>query len=133
MQKFEYKAVPAPHTGKSGKGIKGTTAKFANHLTEVINEMAAEGWEYLRADTLPCEERSGLTSKVTKFQNVLVFRREIAAPAPVAAPVPKEDTAVRIVAEPEVAEEAAPARTALRAVKAEEETGGKPSGDLTAH
>ena len=133
MQKFEYKAVPAPHTGKSGKGIKGTTAKFANHLTQVINEMAAEGWEYLRADTLPCEERSGLTSKVTKFQNVLVFRRELVAASPVVAPVPKEETPVRVVAAPEDTEEAAPARSPLRAVKPEEETSNKPSGDLTAH
>ena len=132
MQKFEYKAVPAPHTGKSGKGIKGTTAKFANHLTQVINEMAAQGWEYQRADTLPCEERSGLTSKVTKFQNVLVFRRELAATAPVVAPIPKEETPVRIVAESDDADDA-PARSQLRAVKPEEETAQKPSGDLTAH
>ena len=133
MQTYEYKAVPAPHTGKSGKGIKGTSAKFANHLTQVINDMAAEGWEYLRADTLPCEERSGLTSKVTKFQNVLVFRRALAARAPVVASEPKEETPVRIVAEPEGAENAAPARSPLRAVKPEEETGGKSPGDLTAH
>jgi hypothetical protein len=133
MQKFEYKAVPAPHTGKSGKGVKGTPAKFANHLTQVINEMAAEGWEYLRADTLPCDERSGLTSKVSKFQNVLVFRRELVAPAPVVAPAPKEEKPVRIIAEAARVEEETPARSALRAIKPEEETVEKPASDLTAH
>jgi hypothetical protein len=51
-----------------------------------MNDMAREGWEYLRADTLPCEERAGLTGKTTTYQNVLVFRRVVArvadAPAP---------------------------------------------------
>jgi len=40
-----------------------------------MNEMGSEGWEYVRSDTLPCEERSGFTSKITVYQNLLVFRR----------------------------------------------------------
>ncbi len=37
--------------------------------------MSAEGWEYVRADVLPSEERSGLTGRTTVYHNVLVFRR----------------------------------------------------------
>jgi len=37
--------------------------------------MGADGCEYLRADTLPCEERQGLTSKTVKYHSMLVFRR----------------------------------------------------------
>ena len=33
------------------------------------------------ADTLPCEERSGLTGSTSTFQNMLVFRREISGAA----------------------------------------------------
>lgn len=72
---YEYKVVPAPKKGRSGKGVRGTEAKFANELMYVMNEMGAEGWEYVRSDTLPCEERQGLTSKTMTYQNILVFRR----------------------------------------------------------
>ena len=40
-----------------------------------MNELGADGWEYIRSDTLPCEERTGLTTKVMSYQNLLVFRR----------------------------------------------------------
>ncbi|MDP3377653.1 MAG: hypothetical protein Q8S53_04755, partial [Brevundimonas sp.] len=32
-------------------------------------------WDYVRADTLPVDERSGLTGTKTSFHNMLVFRR----------------------------------------------------------
>jgi len=72
---FEYKVVPAPIRGKKAKGLKTPADRFANALGAVINEMATEGWEYLRADTLPAEERHGLTGRSTVFQNMLIFRR----------------------------------------------------------
>jgi hypothetical protein len=40
--------------------------------------MGADGWEFQRAETLPSQERSGLTSTVTTYRNVLVFRRACA-------------------------------------------------------
>ncbi len=72
---FEYKVVPAPTRGKKAKGLKSPADRFANALGAVINEMAAEGWEYQRTDTLPAEERHGLTGRSTVFQNMLIFRR----------------------------------------------------------
>ncbi|WP_222611780.1 DUF4177 domain-containing protein [Shimia ponticola] len=72
---YEYKVVPAPVKGARARGVKGPRARFANALQTLMNDLGAEGWEYLRADTLPAEERQGLTSKVTVFQNMLVFRR----------------------------------------------------------
>ncbi len=81
---YEYKVVPAPKKGRPGKGIKGTEAKFANELMGLMNELGAEGWEYVRSDTLPCEERVGLTGKTMTYQNILVFRRpqaDLARPA----------------------------------------------------
>lgn len=79
MPAYEYKVVPAPKRGLKAKGVKGTEARFAHALSEVMNEHGAEGWEYQRTDTLPCEERQGLTGKVTLFQNMLVFRRVLDA------------------------------------------------------
>lgn len=108
MPTFEYQVVPAPRKGKSARKIRGPEAKFANTISVLMNEMAAEGWEYQRAETLPCEERKGLTGKTTKYHSMLVFRREIAVEEAVV-----ETPVVAAVAEPVVkevvaAKEAAP-------------------------
>ena len=77
MTQFEYEAIPAPRKGKKARGIKTNEDRFAHAVTELLNDMAADGWEYLRADTLPCEERSGFTGRTTVYQNILVFRRAL--------------------------------------------------------
>ena len=71
----EYKVVPAPVRGIKAPGVKSNEDRFALALETAINEAAADGWEYIRADTLPCEQRDGLISKTTVYQNMLVFRR----------------------------------------------------------
>ncbi|WP_068112464.1 DUF4177 domain-containing protein [Tropicimonas marinistellae] len=86
MSIFEYKVVPAPVKGRKGKGTKGAQGRFALALETAINELAAEGWEYLRTDTLPSEERSGLTGSTTVFHNMLVFRRAVAVGVPLPEP-----------------------------------------------
>jgi len=77
MTHYEYKAIPAPTRGTKAKGVKTTADRFALTLTDALNEQSADGWEFVRAETLPCEERSGLTSKTTSFQHLLIFRREV--------------------------------------------------------
>ena len=106
MQVYEYKVVPAPRRGEKERGARSVPERFAVALTHAMNDLARDGWEYLRADTLPCEERVGLTGTATHFQNMLVFRRALARPAeprniapkaappmpvPEPAPVPDED------------------------------------------
>ncbi|MGI9390534.1 MAG: DUF4177 domain-containing protein [Boseongicola sp.] len=77
MINFEYKAVPAPTHGTKAKGVKSTEDRFALAMTDTLNELAENGWDYVRAETLPCEERKGLTGTQTTFQNVLIFRRQL--------------------------------------------------------
>jgi hypothetical protein len=72
----EYKVLPAPNKGLKGRGVKGAEARFAHALETLMNEMAAEGWHYLRSDMLPHEERHGLRSTQTTYRSVLVFRRD---------------------------------------------------------
>ena len=86
MQQFEYKVVPAPVRAEKIRGAKTVQDRFAATLAAVMNDLGRDGWEYLRADTLPVEERVGFTGRQTVFQNMLVFRRAIGVAA-VAAPV----------------------------------------------
>lgn len=92
---FEYKVVPAPTRGRKARGVKTSAGRFARALEDAINDLAGDGWEYLRTDTLPSEERQGLTGRTTVYQNMLVFRRpvetaakEIDAGATAPAPTP---------------------------------------------
>ena len=75
MSSFEYTAIPAPIRSEKAKAAKTPAERYALTLTDEINRMAADGWEYLRAETLPSEERSGLTGRTTLFHNLLIFRR----------------------------------------------------------
>ena len=75
MQRFEFKVIPAPKRGEKARGVKTTEDRFAMALTTLMNQLGAEGWDYVRADALPCDERVGLTGSKTTFQNMLVFRR----------------------------------------------------------
>lgn len=94
--RYEYKVVPAPKRGEKVRGVKGTEDRFALALTTLMNGLGREGWEYLRTDTLPCEERHGLAQRVsTSYQNMLVFRRALAVPA-TATPQPPEPVAATL-------------------------------------
>lgn len=85
---YEYAVVPAPKKGLKARGVKSNEDRFAYALQTIMNEYGAEGWEYVRTDTLPSEERSGLTGRTTVFQNMMVFRKPLAAVASVAEPKP---------------------------------------------
>lgn len=78
MQSYEYKVVPAPARGDKVRGVKTTEDRFAQTLGAVLNAQARDGWEFQRTETLPAEERAGLTRTKTVYLNLLVFRR----PAP---------------------------------------------------
>ena len=102
--KFEYKVIPAPKKARKVKGLKRGDDRFAASLMQLMNELGAQGWEYQRTDTLPVESRSGLTSRSTTFQNMLIFRRVIKevddTPEAVAAPEATVFTAPAPEAEP---------------------------------
>ena len=75
MAQYEYKVVPAPTKGTKARGVKTPEGRFANSVQSVLNKLGVEGWEYLRSELLPSDERSGLTGSTTNWRNVLVFRR----------------------------------------------------------
>lgn len=75
MTVYDYKVVPAPTKGRKARGIRGSDQKFAYAIETIMNEMAQDGWEFQRTETLPCQERSGLSAQHTAFRNVMVFRK----------------------------------------------------------
>lgn len=83
---YEFKVVPAPRRGEKARGVKTTEERFALALTMMMNDLGREGWDYVRADTLPVDERSGLTGTKTIYHNMLVFRRVVSEVAADAAP-----------------------------------------------
>ena len=80
MSGWEYKVVPAPTKGIKARGVKGPEGRFAHAIEALMNDMGAQGWEYLRAETLPSVERAGLTGSTTQWRNLLVFRRALGTP-----------------------------------------------------
>jgi len=121
MPHYEYKVVPAPTKGLKARGVKTPEARFANSVELVLNTLGTEGWEYLRAELLPSDERSGLTGSTTNWRNVLVFRRpvttdadafqprllEVSGPEPIKAAEPEAVAEPDVVAEREAAPEPA--------------------------
>ena len=79
---LEYKVVPAPVRAVKSKGLKTTADRFANTLAERINAEAAGGWQFLRTESLPCEERSRFGAARMSQQVVMVFARELGAARP---------------------------------------------------
>lgn len=95
MIQYEFKVVPAPTRGEKSRAAKTTSERFALALTNLMNALGRDGWDYIRADTLPVDERAGFTGTKTSFQNMLVFRRVLDAadelaslPLSAAEPVP---------------------------------------------
>lgn len=69
---WEYRVVPAPERAGRQRGVRGAEAKFARTIEDVINHMAASGWEYCRAEMLPENARR----RGTTYHNLLIFRRD---------------------------------------------------------
>ena len=75
MQSYEYLALPAPLRGQKIKGLKTPAERYAHEMTTLLNDLSSEGWEYLRFECLPSEERKGFTGTTTVQNNLLIFRR----------------------------------------------------------
>lgn len=89
MDVYEYKVVPAPAKGQKARGVRKSEDKFAYAIQQVMNQNAQDGWEFLRSETLPNEERVGLTNTSTTYRSMLVFRRPTESVAPEVSPAAK--------------------------------------------
>lgn len=84
MIRYEYRSVPAPRRENRYPGVESGEAAFARTIEDALNAEAAAGWEFQRAEALPCDVRKGaLRARVEELHTVLIFRRPVqAADAP---------------------------------------------------
>ncbi len=76
MTYYDYKVVPAPRRARKVKGIAAGPDLFALTLTDAINEVARQGWEYYRSETLTMEGPAGWFKRGgVEEQVMLIFRR----------------------------------------------------------
>ena len=100
MTHYDYKVVPAPKRAKKVRGVRSGDELFALTLTDAINEVARQGWEYVRVEHLPAEAPGGwFRSGAAGEQTVLVFRRDRESLGPRLATVRAEPDAVALAAE----------------------------------
>lgn len=76
MTYYDYKVVPAPRRARKVKGVAAGPDLFALTLTDAINEVARQGWEYYRSEALTMEGPAGWFKRGgVEEQVMLVFRR----------------------------------------------------------
>jgi len=88
MPGFSYRIVPAPERARKIKGLKSPEDRFAATLEEDLNALGEDGWEFVRSETFPVEERSGFTGKKVVERRVMVFRKALGEPVAAEPPVP---------------------------------------------
>jgi hypothetical protein len=84
---YEFTVVPAPSKAERAEGCRTDADRMARALTTLFNEMALDGWDYIRAETLPNDNSKDLTGTAARTMTLLVFRRLLCEiPAPVKLP-----------------------------------------------
>ncbi|WP_380177490.1 DUF4177 domain-containing protein [Kalamiella sp. sgz302252] len=76
---YQYKMIQvAPTISIRAKDNKNGVA--AQYLESVVNELAREGWEFQRIDTIGIEEKPGCfgdNEKTAVYYYIISFRKEV--------------------------------------------------------
>lgn len=75
MARYEYKTVSAPTRGEKARGLNSAEDRLAAAFERLLNRMAAEGWEFLRTERLPAEEKSAFGRATSIEAHLVIFRR----------------------------------------------------------
>jgi len=77
---YEFKVEPLERSPRSARGIRSPADRFAHAFSEILNESARYGWEFVRTESFPVERRTGLfRKKLVVEESFLIFRRPIMA------------------------------------------------------
>lgn len=75
MTKYEYRAIPCPEKALSQRDLPRGADPFCETLAAAINDLAGDGWDYIRAETIEVRTRR-LFRRRPEQRTFLVFRRE---------------------------------------------------------
>lgn len=90
MSYYEYVVIPVPKAAPRPKGVKRTDERFAHGLSETLNHLGAEGWEFQRTETVSVEAKAGFFSRPASEQvTVMIFRRRVGAAVSPDVPLPR--------------------------------------------
>lgn len=78
---YEYDVVPAPKKPMRIAGVTREDERVAYDLAALFDDMAVDGWEYVRADVIHIDDVTGISGNVPKTHTLLVFRRPMMLPA----------------------------------------------------
>lgn len=81
MTKYEFRAVPCPQRAQRHQNMPKGADAFSETLTDAINDLAGDGWDYVRTDAVTVQTR-GLFRRRSESREFLVFRREARALIP---------------------------------------------------
>ncbi len=77
MAVYEFKVVPAPDQSRRIKGLKRGDDSFSLTISGLMNELGQDGWDYVRAETLPHRRRGWMLRRPVQQRHILVFRRRL--------------------------------------------------------
>ena len=107
MRRYEYKVVPVPEKCLSSKDAAAADDPAAFTVEVVLNDMAVEGWIYIRTDRMTMQ-KAGILGQKDVSRDMMVFRRQpvgMADHAPVAPVSEREPLALLPAASPTAADE----------------------------
>jgi len=76
MTKYEFRAIPCPDRAVRMRDLPPGADAFGETLSLAINDLAVEGWDYIRSETIEVRRRRLFGSRRDQ-RTFLVFRREI--------------------------------------------------------
>lgn len=77
MDRYEYRLEAVPTKSKRYKGLKKSEDPFALTISDEINELAKDGWEYFRIEAINETQRAGLFRTKTVSRDYMVYRRAL--------------------------------------------------------
>jgi hypothetical protein len=77
VERYEYQVVSTPTKRIKFKGLKKTDDAFALTLTENINELAREGWQFVLSETIAETSRSFFGKTRRQERDFMVYRRAL--------------------------------------------------------
>ncbi len=77
MERFEYRVVKCPSKSTKYTNLDKATDAFAQTLMDGMNELAIEGWQFVRNEAMVESRRTLLWGSSKRRQDYMVYRRAL--------------------------------------------------------